>query len=180
MIIDRFEVEVCPKISAKCLTDIESWLLFRAFRTDRKNGYIGFSGCWSLNEICERLILPDKELYKALFTSRQVCPELCAEVEHLIREVGFIMRNFVNYERIFQAIIRRHPNFLDQVSITRGFMHLRPSVTLITKPCTRSGSIRRRYENDQNTSADAECSCFSASPRCGIGINGPTLQHLPT
>jgi len=51
MIIDRFEVEVCPKISAKCLTDIESWLLFRAFRTDRKNGYIGFSGCWSLNEI---------------------------------------------------------------------------------------------------------------------------------
>ena len=132
MIIDRFEVEVCPKISAKCLTDIELWLLFRAFRTDRKNGYIGFSGCWSLNEICERLILPDKELYKALFTSRQVCPELCAEVEHLIREVGFIMRNFVNYERIFQAIIRRHPNFLDQVSITRGFMHLRPSVTLIT------------------------------------------------
>ncbi|MGA7450242.1 MAG: hypothetical protein WBW73_02820, partial [Rhodoplanes sp.] len=55
--------------------DIESWLLFRAFRTDRKNGYIGFSGCWSLNEICERLILPDKELHKALITSRQVNPE---------------------------------------------------------------------------------------------------------
>jgi hypothetical protein len=84
MSIDFVETQVCPTIPAKCLTDIESWLLLRVFQTKIRDGHINFAVCWTYNDLYEEQLFPDKELEKALSTSRQVCPELCAAVERQI------------------------------------------------------------------------------------------------
>lgn len=117
MSIDLFEATVCPRIPAKCLADIESWLLFRVFRANRKDEYIGFDGCWDLNDLFDGKLFPDKELEKALSNSRQVCPELCAAVERQLSKEGWILLGAVNYHVILHGIILRHEKLLDCISI---------------------------------------------------------------
>lgn len=145
MSMDIIEAEVRPAIPAKCLTQVEAWLLRRVFITEEKDNYLGFDGHWSLNDIYQGTpVSPDEELERALAASRQVCPELCAAVEREIAKNGEINPASVDYQAIFQAIIRRHPNRLDHISIARCYRDTRYSYfdegfTLIT--ATEIGSI---------------------------------------
>ena len=120
MSIDYVEATVRPAIPAKCLTQVEAWLLRRVFITEEKDNYLGFDGYWTLNDIYQGTpVSPDEELWKALAASRQVCPELCTAVEREIAKTDEINPASVNYEAIFQAIIRRHPVLLKHISIAQ-------------------------------------------------------------
>jgi len=111
MSTDFVDAVVRPAIPAKCLTQVETWLLRRVFITEEKDNYLGFDGCWTLNDIFQGTpVSPDEELERALAASRHVCPELCTAVEREIAKTSEINPASVNYEAIFQAIIR--PNFL--------------------------------------------------------------------
>lgn len=153
MSVDYVEATVHQRIPAKCLTDIESWLLFRVFRANRKNGYIGFGAFWDLINICDEPIFPDKELEKALSTSRQVCPELCAAVERQISKEGLITFCSIDYETIFQGIIRRNPDFLKHITIEERFGNTKrldheQQITLITANAIESIGTKRTYDKD--------------------------------
>ncbi|MFY9829427.1 MAG: hypothetical protein WAK69_12595 [Rhodoplanes sp.] len=132
---DYIETTVYPMIPAKCLTDVDAWLLSRVFKTEKKDDRIGFYACRDLCEGFDEL-LPDNELSKALATSRQVCPELCAAVDRRIKNGG-ITRGCVDHETIFQTIIRRHAGLLQRIRIdevagnTRGIVY-DETVTFIT------------------------------------------------
>jgi hypothetical protein len=133
---DYFEIHVRPTIPAKCLTDIDAWLLFRVFKTEHKDNGFGFSARWSLNYFFEEIFPTDNELREALISSLQACPELCTAVESRIKNGGIILGS-VDYEAIFQAIIRRHPDFLQHISIEEydydeRFSYYDKTFTLIT------------------------------------------------
>jgi hypothetical protein len=137
MSIDYVEATVRPAIPAKCLTQVEAWLLRRVFKTEENGNYLSFDGFWTLNDLYDETLSFDEELRRALVASRQVCPELCAAVERQIGKVGWIKLGAVDYETIFQAVIRRHPDFLEHISIAKcysdtGLKYFDQSFTLIS------------------------------------------------
>jgi hypothetical protein len=137
MSIDYIEASIRQTIPADCLANIEKWLLTRLFSTKETDTRLRFYASWSLNDFYEGELSPDDELINALAASREICPELCAEVEREMNKNGKIIQGAINYERIFQSIVRRHPNFLDHVSIeefdcnTKRTDH-RETLTMIT------------------------------------------------
>src|SRR5215510_3781620 len=111
MSIDYIEVTVRQTIPADCLVGIERWLLTRIFKTQERGDSLGFYGCWDYDF---HTLCPDDELTEVLTASREICPELCAEVEREINKRGEI-RCAIDYERIFQSIVRRHADVLHHV-----------------------------------------------------------------
>jgi hypothetical protein len=95
---------------------------------------------------------PDEELQNALAASSKACPELCAAIQRKIAQRGAILLGTVDYETIFQSIIRRHPS-LQHISIEEcdrmsnsKYCHM--TLTLITATeiesiSTLSGNIHR-------------------------------------
>ena len=154
MSTDHVEAVVRPAIPAKCLAEIEAWLLRRVFKTEENGEYLGFDGCWTLNDLYDETLSLDEELRSALAASRHICPELCAAVERQIGEVGWIILGDVDYETIFQAVILRHPDLLDHISIARCYRDTKmryfdESFTLITATsietiCSRGDKIVHR------------------------------------
>jgi hypothetical protein len=61
-------------------------------------------------------VSPDDKLPDALSASREICPELCAQVKRELNKSGEF-QGLIDYERIFQSIVRRHPDVLHHVSI---------------------------------------------------------------
>jgi hypothetical protein len=59
MSIDFVEAVVRPAIPAKCLTQIEAWLLRQVFKTEKNGKYLGFDGCWTLNDMHEGVLSVD-------------------------------------------------------------------------------------------------------------------------
>jgi hypothetical protein len=53
---------------------------------------------------------------RRLTASRELCPERCAEVERALNKSNEF-QGVIHYERIFQSIVRRHPDVLRHVSI---------------------------------------------------------------
>src|SRR5262249_28378435 len=117
MSIDYVRTIVRQTIPGDRLTPIERWLLTRVFEPTETDDGLSFDAEWSLNDILEEEVFPDDELTTALAASREICPELCAEVERVINESKGIYLGAINYERIFQSILRRHPDVLPCVSI---------------------------------------------------------------
>src|SRR5262249_8639542 len=120
MSVDYIEATVRQKIPADCLAPIERWLLTRIFKTEERGDSLVFYGCWDYNTAFYAYgVSPDDKLTEALTASREICPELCAQVERTInkseKSEGFQGR--INYKRIFQSIVRRHPDVLHHVSI---------------------------------------------------------------
>src|SRR5262245_1311794 len=109
MSIDWIEATVRQTIPVACLAPIERWLLTRLFRTEEKHNYLRLYGHWSLNDFYEGELCPDDELTETLAASREICPELCAEVEREMIKNGKIVFGAINYTSIFQSILRRHP-----------------------------------------------------------------------
>jgi hypothetical protein len=115
--IDTEELIVRPNIPMQCLASIETSILKRVFDTDAEDNYLSCFGFWLFGvRWCEKLY-PDDELTKALADSREICPGLCAAVEQELRKNGQIILGAVNYEKIFQYIVQRHPSHLSYVSI---------------------------------------------------------------
>ena len=71
---------------------------------------VSFSGCWGYDEYWYGSFSPDEELRNALAASSKACPELCAAIQREIAKRGAILLGGVDYETIFQSIIRRHPS----------------------------------------------------------------------
>ena len=115
MSIDYIQATVRQKIPADCLAPIERWLLTRIFKTEERGGCLVFQCSWDYCEILYGYgVCPDDELTGVLTASREICPELCAEVEREINENGEI-EGGIDHERIFQSIVRRHPDVLHHV-----------------------------------------------------------------
>jgi len=155
MSLDYIEVGVCPTIPAKCLENIESWLLFRLFKTQARDDRIYFHACWTYNDIGDEQLSPDNDLERALAASRQVCPDLCAAVERQIAKNGEIRLGSVDYETIFQSIIRRHPDALGHISIEERDCNTKSldydqTFTLITATAIESIRTKRLYEHDNS------------------------------
>ncbi len=143
MSIDYIEATVRQKIPADCLAPIERWLLTRIFKTEERGDSLVFHGCW---DYCEVLygygVSPDDELAEVLTASREICPELCAEVEREFNKNGEI-QCAIDYEKIFQSIVRRHPDVLHHVSIEEFDCNTRrgldcETLTIITAQCIMS------------------------------------------
>lgn len=152
MSVDYIDVDVCPTIPTECMEDIESWLLFRVFGTKKIDDRILFYAYWTWNDIYDRTLSPDNDLERALAASRQVCPDLCAAVEREISTNGKITLGAVDYETIFQSIIRRHPNALRHISIKECDSNSRSmdydeTFTLITATAIESIRTKRLYED---------------------------------
>jgi hypothetical protein len=139
MSIDYMQITLRQPIPADCLAGIERWLLTRIFKTEERGDSLVFHGYWDYQG---HTVSPDEELTEALTASREICPELCAEVERVINENGEIQGG-IDHERIFQSIVRRHPEVLHHVSIEefdcntkRGLR--RETLTIITAQCIMS------------------------------------------
>jgi hypothetical protein len=117
MSIDYVRMSVRQTIPAECLAPIERWLLTHVFAIEEDGGALQFHGSWTLSDILEGDISADDELPEALAASCKICPELGAEVKRQLEEKGKIFRGSINYEKIFQSIIRRHPDRVPHVSI---------------------------------------------------------------
>jgi hypothetical protein len=112
-------------IPADCLTSIERWLLTRLFKKTREtDDGLDFDATWSINELHNGGLFPDDELTEALATSREICPELCAEVEREINERAKIAICDISYLMIFQPIVQRHSDILPQVSIEESHVSI--------------------------------------------------------
>ena len=139
MSIDYMKIKVRQTIPADCLAGIERWLLTRIFKTEERGDSLVFHGCWDYQD---HGLSPDNELTEALSASREICPELCAEVEHAINENGEIQGE-INHEKIFQSIVRRHPDVLHHVSIEEFDLNSRrgldrETLRIITAQCIMS------------------------------------------
>jgi hypothetical protein len=139
MSMDYIEVTVRQTIPADCLAGIERWLLARIFKIEERGDSLVFYGCWHFHG---HSVSPDDELTEALTASREICPELCAAVEREIDERKEIL-GWINYERIFQSIVQRHPELLQHISIEEVDSNtrrgpFRETFTLITAQCIKS------------------------------------------
>jgi hypothetical protein len=137
MSVDYFETTVRQTFPADCLTPIERWLLTRMLETEETGDSLVFGGGWLLGDPMSGYgVSPDDKLTEALTASREICPELCAEVERTINK-SEEFQGTIDYQRIFQSIVRRHPRVLHHVSIedfycnTKGGV-LRETLTIIT------------------------------------------------
>src|SRR5262249_55596825 len=149
---DYTQSVVYPTIPTECLADVEAWLLTRVFKTEAKGNRLSFYAYWSLSDIFEERLFPDDELEKGLAASRQICPDLCAVVEREINRGNEILLGAIDYETIFQSIIRRHPDFLRHISIEERDCNTRSidyeeTFTLITADAIESIRTKRLYEN---------------------------------
>jgi hypothetical protein len=153
MSIDYIQATVRQTIPADCLAPIERWLLTRIFKTEERGDSLVFHGCWDYNEVFDAYgVSPDDKLTEALTASRELCPQLCAEVElELNKSEEF--QCAIDYRRIFQSIVRRHPNVLHHVSIENFDCNTRrglgrETLTIITAQSIMSinsdGEIRER------------------------------------
>jgi len=151
MSIDYVVASVCPAIPREYLTDVEAWLLTRVFDIEQRGDHLAFRGSWSLNDIYEGILSPDQALIGALASSRELCPGLCVAVEHEITKSNVIILGAVDYELIFQSIIRRHHS-LRHISIeesdcnTKSFCCAK-TFTLITADAIESIRTKEIYEN---------------------------------
>src|SRR5262245_22711556 len=117
MSIDYIEATVRQTIPADCLAPIERWLLTRIFKTKERGDCLVFHGYWTYNDVLDGYgVSADDKLTGALTASREICPELCDEVERESNKGGKFL-GVINYEKIFQSIVRRHPDVLHHVSI---------------------------------------------------------------
>jgi hypothetical protein len=117
MSIDYIQATVRQRIPADCLTRIERWLLTRIFKTEERGDSFVFNGCWDYSELLYGYgVSPDDKLPDALSASREICPELCAQVERELNK-SEEFQGSIHYERIFQSIVRRHPDLLHHVTI---------------------------------------------------------------
>ena len=116
MSTEWMEATVRRAFPADCLTPIERWLLTRIFKTEETGNSLVFRGCWMAGEPMSGGVSHDDKLTEALTASREICPELCAEVERTIKKREEFQGQ-IDYERIFQFIVRRHPDVLQHVSI---------------------------------------------------------------
>jgi hypothetical protein len=113
---DYIKATVRQRIPAACLAPIERWLLTRIFETEERGGFFVFHGCWEYGTIsCHYGVSPDDKFREALAASRELCPELCAEFDFLNKSNEF--QGAIDYKRIFQSIVRRHPDVLHHISI---------------------------------------------------------------
>src|SRR5256885_1076323 len=97
---DYIEATVIP---ADCLVPIERWLLTRIFKTEERGGYLVFQGHWDYQDVLYGYgVSADDELTEVLTASREICPELCAEVEREFNKSGEI-QCAIDYEKIFQS-----------------------------------------------------------------------------
>jgi hypothetical protein len=139
MSIDYIETTVRQTIPVDCLAGVEKWLLTRIFKTKERGDALVFYGCKDYNGCT---VSPDDELTEVLTASREICPELCAEVEREINERGEI-QGWIDYRRIFQSIVRRHADVLHHVSIEEFDRNsragpFRETLTIITAQCIMS------------------------------------------
>jgi hypothetical protein len=139
MSVDYIRATVRQTIPAGCLAPIERWLLTRIFKTEERGDSLVFHGCWDYHG---HWVSPDDELTETLTASREICPELCAAVEHAINKSKQI-DGWINYERIFQSIVQRHPDLLHYVSIEEFDCNTRrgldcETLTIITAQCIMS------------------------------------------
>jgi hypothetical protein len=134
---DYIETTVRQKIPADCLAPIEKWLLTRIFKTEERGGSLVFQGWW---DYCDELngygVSLDDGLTEVLTASREICPELCAEVEREMNKNGAI-QGVIDYQKIFQSLVRRHPDVLHHVSIEEIYTNdrrgpFREALTIIT------------------------------------------------
>jgi hypothetical protein len=145
MSISYIQATVRQKIPADCLAPIERWLLTRIFnfKTEERGGSLVFKGCWDDLDVCYGYgVSPDDELTEVLTASREICPELCAEVEREFNNSGAILCT-IDYQKIFQSIVRRHPDVLHHVSIEEFDCNTRrglrcETLTIITAQCIMS------------------------------------------
>jgi hypothetical protein len=143
MSISYIEATVRQKIPADCLAPIERWLLTRIFKTEERGRSLVFQGCWDYQDVGYGYgVSPDDELTEVLTASREICPELCAEVEREFNKSGAILCT-IDYQKIFQSIVRRHPDVLHYVSIEEFDCNTRrglrcETLTIITAECIMS------------------------------------------
>jgi hypothetical protein len=116
MSTNYIQVIVRQRIPAACLVSIEKWLLARIFETEERGDFLVFHNCWEEGMLRTDDDSSDDKLREALAASRELCPELCAEVEFLTKKNEF-RESAIDYKRIFQSIVRRHPDVLHHVSI---------------------------------------------------------------
>src|SRR5262249_15110151 len=107
--------------------------------TEERGDSLVFHGCWDYHG---HSVSPDDELTETLTASREICPELCAAVEDAINKSKEI-EGWINYERIFQSIVQRHPDLLHHVSIEEVDCNtkrgpFRETLTIITAQCIMS------------------------------------------
>ena len=157
MSVDYISATVRQTIPADCLAPIERWLLTRIFETEERGDSLVFYGSWDYSTVFDAYgVSPDDKLTEALTASREICPELCAEVERTINKSEKSEEFRINDERIFQSIVRRHPDVLHHVSIedfdcnTRQGLHCE-TLTIITAQSIMSinsdGAINQRQWN---------------------------------
>ena len=117
MSTDYIKATVRQTIPADCLAPIERWLLTRIFKTEERGDFLVFQALWEEGILRTDGASPDAKLREALTASRELCPELCAEVELELNKSEEFQGAAIDYERIFQSIVRRHPDVLPHVSI---------------------------------------------------------------
>ena len=153
MSTDYIEAAVCPAIPTKCLADVEAWLLTRVFKAEPRGDDLSFHACWTWNDIYEERLSPDDELSKALAASSEICPDLCAAVKREFNKSSEIILGAVDYEIIFQSLIRRNPDFLRHISVverdcnTKSFDY-DETFTLIAADAIELIRTKRLYENN--------------------------------
>jgi hypothetical protein len=140
MSIDWIKAIVRQTIPVACLAPIERWLLTRLFTTEEKHNCLCLYGVWSLDDFYQSELCPDEELAEALAASREICLELCAEVEREMDKNGKIVLGAINYGRLFHSILRRHPECRNHISIEEHDCNSRSGVTretlrMITPQC---------------------------------------------
>jgi len=155
MSVEFIEVMVRQTIPVECMAAIDRWLLTRIFKTQVRGDRLCFDAFWTYNDFEDELS-SDDELITALAASRDICPELCAAVEREIYESGRIMFGAVNYEKIFQSILQRHPKVLHHVSIEERdcnthWLHNHETFTLITVDAIESIRTVQTYDNERRT-----------------------------
>jgi|SRR5271166_6100088 len=173
------EAIVHQTIPCECVKPVEAWLLTRLFETETKHvktkirhDRFCFSAVWMLDDLDQGAFCFDGKLTKALAASRKVCPELCAEVEREFDSGGNIRLSMINYEKIFQSIVRRHTNRLPHVSIlefqhsTDRLQYLDETFTLITANAIEALNI--------STGPSARI-----IRRSGLRSRGETLPRVP-
>ena len=153
MSIDYIRATVLQTIPARCLAPIERWLLTRIFKsTQESRDSLVFQGSWDYNEIAYAYgVSSDDKLTEALTASRELCPELCAEVELNLNKTKEFF-GAIDYERIFQSIVRRRPDVVHHVSIESLDMNWKrlhcETLTMITAESIMSinsdGAIKER------------------------------------
>jgi hypothetical protein len=110
------EATVRQRIPAAWLAPIERWLLNRILETEERGDFLIFHGFWEEGIPRTYGVSPDAKLREALTASRELCPERCAEVELALNKSNEF-HGVIHYKRIFQSIVRRHPDVLHHVSI---------------------------------------------------------------